>query len=547
MRAHHLRWAVVAIASGGSVFEPHGERSWASIFVAADAVDKLPHHRHARQETDDSEDHLGLEHNQHAGSRRKGGPKKKKDWRPTATNSTNETKQSLEGEKSSKLVRREASAPTPPPTLSLVGTVLTGAVEGNSEKKLDELTVENERLLEENKHLRDELIAHMSLENQRLRRENDAYQASRLADLNSENARLRAEGEKLHELVGAPTTPQGVVFGDVPAASHQGNSSSTISANTSAPAFTNASSAAPTSHGASAEAAARAEKARQRALEQQLRLHNLMDWQVLNPSQTNASCQEEHCKPVCLGEEQRLISGLLSVKQLAISNLKDDEQLRKIIRGIGLTPSHDSATLQLLYGDEAQHAIRDKSDGSQATGIFQSPGQLACLLVKTSTWKVKSLLEIGTWAGWTTALLSAYLDRISSSADLPSENITVHTVDTEQRRSRCVQRLHETLHITFHNADSRQISQLTALPQHFDLCFVDGDHFRSTLQSDLQALAGRCSTVVLANVVSRQVPADTRSLWAELKAQHTGRWDECISQPSGASETFGLGILHFSS
>lgn len=220
--------------------------------------------------------------------------------------------------------------------------------------------------------------------------------------------------------------------------------------------------------------------------------------------------------------------------------LSKQDFLADSIRTIGLTPSFDKQTLRTWYGIEAKYALPSILDVNQPTGLFQIPEQLACFMSKAATWNITTVLEVGTWSGWTSTVLATYLARFTP----PGTSLQLDTVDIQDRRTHCVHQMHDRLGIRFHNFDSRHLNKLTSLPQTIDLCFLDGDHTQAAATAELQGLSGRCRHTVLHDVVNRVVPADYRQLYQKLKAEQPGKWEECTMQPVGTSDMMGFGIFH---
>ena len=158
---------------------------------------------------------------------------------------------------------------------------------------------------------------------------------------------------------------------------------------------------------------------------------------------------------------------------------------------------------------------------------------------------MRSVLEIGTWSGWSSLILAAYLSRFTP------DTFRLDTFDIQDFRLPCVKMMHGRVGVHFHNADIHSIEigdyflQFSNLPSQFDLCIIDGVHTDSAARAELFRLKGRCKHTVLHDVISTQyVGFDYRYMWLQLKAVRPHLCEECIMQAPGTRSTFGFGILH---
>ena len=224
----------------------------------------------------------------------------------------------------------------------------------------------------------------------------------------------------------------------------------------------------------------------------------------------------------CGGQtQQRLCRGVQRILQASCMELRDESFLADTIRGIGLTPSVRGCR---LYGRECKHMIRD-SDGGDSTiavGVYQQPVQLAAALIQLSRLHASTYAELGIFAGWTTAVLSAYLTRFS---DEPFRGIALddkfsasesygllQALSVNYRcvtsgRYRCV---NQTSSVRWAKGSGRprairqELSQELlkefGAPKKVGLCFVDADHTYGGVRGDFEALAPYCANMLFHDV-----------------------------------------------
>lgn len=222
----------------------------------------------------------------------------------------------------------------------------------------------------------------------------------------------------------------------------------------------------------------------------------------------------------CGGQtQQRLCRGVQRILQASCTELRDESFLADTIRCIGLSPSVRGCR---LYGRECKHMIRD-SDGGDSTiavGVYQQPVQLAAALIQLSRLRASTYAELGIFAGWTTAVLSAYLTRFSdepfrgialddkfsaseSYSLLQALNVNYRCVTSG--RYRCV---NQTSSVRWAKADGKPRvvrQELSDVAKEFGapkvgLCFVDADHTYGGVRGDFEALAPYCANMLFHDV-----------------------------------------------
>ena len=159
--------------------------------------------------------------------------------------------------------------------------------------------------------------------------------------------------------------------------------------------------------------------------------------------------------------QSRLMIGINELLVLPFDALKDPDVLVAVIREVGLAPNP-----QRSYGPDDLY-------GRDSDGLLQIPREFAQLLVLLSDYPIGTVLDIGTFNGWSTALLTAYLFRWNPC-------LRVISIDPEQWCPESDQReLARLLPITFVRATSANYHG-----HRFDFCFIDADHDYSAVRAD---------------------------------------------------------------
>lgn len=164
--------------------------------------------------------------------------------------------------------------------------------------------------------------------------------------------------------------------------------------------------------------------------------------------------------------EQRLCAGLARISAAPCNLLQNASFVADVVRAIGLV--NDPRGCALYGAHDCMHVVRD-GHGTTA-GVYQSPNQIAKALIALSRLGIATYLEVGIHAAWTTALMTAYLDRFAVGLRRGwAVDINVGLVDNAtrtmlKRRSTSVHLRHELPSLLSTAADG------------IDLCFIDGSH-----------------------------------------------------------------------
>lgn len=206
------------------------------------------------------------------------------------------------------------------------------------------------------------------------------------------------------------------------------------------------------------------------------------------------------------------------------SDLSDVEFIARTIRRAGLVRDPRS-----LYG------VDNRFMNSGPFGLWQIPTQLAPCLIELSRYKIATMIEIGTWSGWTVNFMGAYLRRFN-----PALQIT--TVDTGNcwglaRRPAIPMRVHQGT-----SADFRT--------QRFDFAVIDGDHAYHSCLADYENI-GRSATICMFHDIDDKFVANyapneggVPRLWAEMKsspARGARMFEYC--HHSQGDRVMGIGLI----
>ena len=163
----------------------------------------------------------------------------------------------------------------------------------------------------------------------------------------------------------------------------------------------------------------------------------------------------------------------------------------------------------------------DGSDSTAAVGVYQQPVQLAAALVQLSRLRASTYAELGIFAGWTTAVMSAYLMRFSdepfrgialddkfSASESYSllQALSVQYRCVTSSRYRCVNQTSSVRWAKGGEGRPGVVRQeLSGIAKEFGapkvgLCFVDADHTYSGVRGDFEALAPYCSNMMFHDV-----------------------------------------------
>jgi hypothetical protein len=161
----------------------------------------------------------------------------------------------------------------------------------------------------------------------------------------------------------------------------------------------------------------------------------------------------------------KLLPGIRTILLSDPAELRDVAYVQRIIENIGL---YNDRRREAVYGDDV--AFMNPKEG-----LWQIPRQLAEALVYTSARPIQTFLEVGTFLGWTTAVITAYLLRFNRSLQVTTIDPNPFLKEPERDL------LCNLLPVRYLAETSDKFAG-----QSFDFCFIDADHGYACAQRDYQ-------------------------------------------------------------
>lgn len=209
----------------------------------------------------------------------------------------------------------------------------------------------------------------------------------------------------------------------------------------------------------------------------------------------------------------RVLRGINIIQNSSLSDLNDVNYVINIIRTIGLSDIYENDDkLKYMYGKDFHYLIlRIKLktwDGYG--GLLQIPRQLSECLIYLSKFKINSFIEVGTWQGWTSSIVLAYLRKFNKS-------IKGITIDIN-KYFEAYPLVKKKIPLKYKLKTSDKFKTKI-----FDLCFIDGNHEYSYVKRDFENL-GKNATICMFHDINDQpnplhpgcVPGVAK-FWNELK------------------------------
>lgn len=219
----------------------------------------------------------------------------------------------------------------------------------------------------------------------------------------------------------------------------------------------------------------------------------------------------------------RLLNGLNIIEKSTHEQLRSVPFLESIICGIGL---HNDPSISMNYGEEYQKYLTQH-------GLIQQPRQLADALVFLSDKNIRSYVEVGTFNGICTGLITGYLTRFNP-------DFVCTTIDiTERYHNDYRAEMEKRFNIFFQIEDSKKV-----FAENNDLVFIDADHNYSSVRSDYEQIGKTAKFCMFHDIVDswQQTINDGGSLryWEELKKGK--KYYEFTYNPT-KDKYFGIGII----
>jgi hypothetical protein len=222
---------------------------------------------------------------------------------------------------------------------------------------------------------------------------------------------------------------------------------------------------------------------------------------------------------------ERLVLCVERLRTCPIKALLDPVYVADCIRFAGLV--NDSRN---LYGADNIYMSSDEQ------GLWQLPTQLAPCLIDLAHKNIESILEVGTWSGWTISFITAYLLRFNP-------NLHAVTIDIGDG-FRAYEKIDHSLPIEFAITTSAQYSR-----QIFDLAIIDGDHNYWAARADYDYVGRRAKICLFHDINDRYVrdypgnDGGTPRLWRELSLSLRYHHFKTYIHHSENDSIMGIGII----
>ena len=217
---------------------------------------------------------------------------------------------------------------------------------------------------------------------------------------------------------------------------------------------------------------------------------------------------------------RRLLRGIRRLLELPDEQLQDEKTLIEIIREVGL--SHD---VRDVYGDEAQYM------NSTGGGLYQLPKQLAKAMIELSKHRIHSFLEVGTYTGYTSSILTAYLYRLN-------RELKAVTIDPNPN-FRSYTKVRSLIPLEYRACKSEDLRGNV-----FDCVLIDGDHSYQSVRQDFENVGKQARICMFHDINDELVGFENvPRFWKELaesgSSTETHEFLNCIP----GKQIMGIGIL----
>lgn len=209
----------------------------------------------------------------------------------------------------------------------------------------------------------------------------------------------------------------------------------------------------------------------------------------------------------------RLLRSINILQTSSLSDLKDINYVTNIIRKVGLSDIYGgNDQTKYLYGKDIKYLIPKIKLRTWVGygGLLQIPQQLSECLIYLSNFKIKNFIEIGTWKGWTSSIVLAYLQRFNKS-------IKGLTIDIE-KFFEAYNFVKKKIPLKYKLKTSDKFKT-----QIFNLCFIDGNHEYTYVKRDFENLGKNANICMFHDINDQPNPLHpgcvpgVAKFWNELK------------------------------
>lgn len=219
------------------------------------------------------------------------------------------------------------------------------------------------------------------------------------------------------------------------------------------------------------------------------------------------------------------------------TDLADAEVLTRAVSEVGLfrdlrrSPHDDTKS---LYGDDARYMLPEGVTG----GMWQTPEQLARLMILLAYQNVQTFLEVGTFSGWTFTVIIAYLFRAGCLRQATTFDVFRH-VDPALESVWADFGLPIQYVLASPEEKWSVFSSRTADP--YDVIFIDGDHAYDAVRADYDFFKNKGRLLVFHDINDEWCPG-VRRIWREVKLENPNcEFHEFTMHPNGF-QLMGIGV-----